>query len=210
MSLRSMIQNHLHHEAESSYQDVLQAVQLMGKEINQLKEIIDRQNDRYSQSMQMIENQQQNQGQYTQEIEKLKEFIQEQQQKHFHEFQMNFIEQSYHQGDVLGIKYPEVMHTLVPAGFSPLLLKKVIQKIPSQYQGKLALQWVKSALIHNLKCPANQHADPILEEGIYAIVGPTGCGKTSMVAKLAARVANKLGPSKVVMISIDVQKNWRA
>ncbi|MBV8046430.1 MAG: AAA family ATPase, partial [Paludibacterium sp.] len=39
--------------------------------------------------------------------------------------------------------------------------------------------------------------------GVYALVGPTGVGKTTTVAKLAARATMKFGPQHVALITTD-------
>ena len=47
-------------------------------------------------------------------------------------------------------------------------------------------------------------ADEVVEEGgVYALVGPTGVGKTTTVAKLAARCVVRFGSSKVALLTTD-------
>jgi flagellar biosynthesis protein FlhF len=47
-------------------------------------------------------------------------------------------------------------------------------------------------------------ADEIINSGgIYALVGPTGVGKTTTVAKLAARAVVRFGASKVALLTTD-------
>jgi len=48
-----------------------------------------------------------------------------------------------------------------------------------------------------------QDNDIINKGGIYALVGPTGVGKTTTVAKIAARCALKHGAKNVALITID-------
>jgi flagellar biosynthesis protein FlhF len=50
---------------------------------------------------------------------------------------------------------------------------------------------------------APQGQDLVDRGGIYALVGPTGVGKTTTVAKLAARAVLKHGANKVAMITTD-------
>ncbi len=45
--------------------------------------------------------------------------------------------------------------------------------------------------------------DPVAQGGIWAIVGPTGAGKTTTVAKLAARAALKYGPGHIGLVTTD-------
>src|SRR5690606_21915262 len=54
----------------------------------------------------------------------------------------------------------------------------------------------------NLNTISNE--DEILEQGgVYALVGPTGVGKTTTTAKLAARCGMRHGPGKLALITTD-------
>ena len=44
------------------------------------------------------------------------------------------------------------------------------------------------------------------QSGIVSLVGPTGTGKTTTIAKLAARYAQKYGPEQVAMVTIDTYR----
>jgi flagellar biosynthesis protein FlhF len=47
-------------------------------------------------------------------------------------------------------------------------------------------------------------ADEVVEDGgVYALVGPTGVGKTTTVAKLAARAVVRFGSAKVALLTTD-------
>lgn len=46
-------------------------------------------------------------------------------------------------------------------------------------------------------------ADLVSDGGIYAVVGPTGVGKTTSIAKLAARAAVQFGPESVGLVTTD-------
>lgn len=45
--------------------------------------------------------------------------------------------------------------------------------------------------------------DPVSDGGSYAVIGPTGVGKTTTIAKLAARAALQYGPDSVGLITTD-------
>lgn len=47
------------------------------------------------------------------------------------------------------------------------------------------------------------HEDMLSEGGIFALVGPTGVGKTTTIAKMAARCALKYGAREVALITTD-------
>ena len=96
----------------------------------------------------------------------------------------------------------EVMKRLLASGFSPALTRQLLDRMPSEDSLEKALKWVRTALAHNLKI-VTQGEDPVERGGIYALVGPTGVGKTTTVAKLAARAVLKHGASKVAMITTD-------
>lgn len=48
--------------------------------------------------------------------------------------------------------------------------------------------------------------DWILEGGIYALIGPTGAGKTTTLAKLAAHYIRKFGARDVALVTLDTQR----
>ena len=45
--------------------------------------------------------------------------------------------------------------------------------------------------------------DPVSDGGRYAVIGPTGVGKTTTIAKLAARAALQYGPDSVGLVTTD-------
>ncbi len=49
-------------------------------------------------------------------------------------------------------------------------------------------------------------ADPVSAAGIYALVGPTGAGKTTTIAKLAARLVLRHGTDAVALITTDTYR----
>ncbi len=96
----------------------------------------------------------------------------------------------------------ELMKLLVGAGFSAALSNQLIEKLPEGCGLERAVKWVRSVLMHNLKAtPAGQ--DLVERGGVYALVGPTGVGKTTTVAKLAARAVLKYGAARVALITTD-------
>ncbi|MDD4880182.1 MAG: flagellar biosynthesis protein FlhF [Gallionellaceae bacterium] len=96
----------------------------------------------------------------------------------------------------------EIMKQLMSAGFSPALTRQVLDRMPTDQDSAHALRWVQAAIVKNLKVAAP--IDDLIERGgVYALVGPTGVGKTTTVAKLAARAVLKHGANKVAMITTD-------
>jgi len=71
--------------------------------------------------------------------------------------------------------------------------------------GDVEADWrqIQASLLHNM--PAL--ADGLLDQGgVIALVGPTGVGKTTTIAKLAARYALRYGTAECVMITLDTYK----
>lgn len=96
----------------------------------------------------------------------------------------------------------ELFKHLLATGLSATLIRQLIEKLPLQYNGDTALKWARSALLHNLRC-IDADMEMMDRGGIYALVGPTGVGKTTTVAKLAARATMKFGPQHVALITTD-------
>ena len=96
----------------------------------------------------------------------------------------------------------ELFKHLLASGLSSTLIRQLIEKLPGQYDGETAVKWARSALLHNLRC-IDADVEVMDRGGIFALVGPTGVGKTTTVAKLAARATMKFGPQHVALITTD-------
>jgi flagellar biosynthesis protein FlhF len=107
---------------------------------------------------------------------------------------MNTQQKSPHKADVL--------REMLATGLSASLSRQLIDKMPEGAGVEAGLDWVKSILLRNLTSISNENE--ILEQGgVYALVGPTGVGKTTTTAKLAARCVMRHGPSKLALITTD-------
>lgn len=96
----------------------------------------------------------------------------------------------------------KILGEMLSAGFSPSLARYLIEKLPTGGNAKSGLEWIKSILARNLATIGNENE--ILEKGgIFALVGPTGVGKTTTTAKLAARCVMRHGPGKLALITTD-------
>lgn len=91
---------------------------------------------------------------------------------------------------------------MLAAGFSPALVRRALERLPDDYTESQARGWLHSALEQNLTC-VPQGEDIVDRGGVYALVGPTGVGKTTTTAKLAARCAVKFGAQKLALITTD-------
>ncbi|GAB3537529.1 hypothetical protein GCM10027343_00940 [Noviherbaspirillum agri] len=95
-----------------------------------------------------------------------------------------------------------VMRELLSAGFSASLARYLTQNLPKSEKPEAGMAWVKSVLARNLNVISNENE--ILEQGgVYALVGPTGVGKTTTTAKLAARCVMRHGAGKLALITTD-------
>lgn len=96
----------------------------------------------------------------------------------------------------------KILSAMLTAGFSPGLAKQLAENTPEHQTEVQAKKWVQSVLLKNLETMTKD--DEILDQGgIFAIVGPTGVGKTTTTAKLAARYVMKHGTDKIGLITTD-------
>src|SRR5450830_144102 len=95
-----------------------------------------------------------------------------------------------------------IMREMLAAGFSASLSRLITENLPANAKPQDAMFWVKSVLAKNMMTMANENE--LLEDGgVYALVGPTGVGKTTTTAKLAARCVMRHGPGKLALITTD-------
>ncbi|MYN16714.1 flagellar biosynthesis protein FlhF [Rugamonas sp. FT107W] len=98
-----------------------------------------------------------------------------------------------------------VLREMLAAGFSASLARYLIEKLPANRDAADSLRWIKNVLTRNLQTMANE--DALIEQGgVFALVGPTGVGKTTSTAKLAARCVMRHGPDKLALITTDAYR----
>lgn len=98
-----------------------------------------------------------------------------------------------------------VLREMLAAGFSASLARYLIDKLPAGRDAADSLRWIKTVLTRNLSVMANE--DALIEQGgVFALVGPTGVGKTTSTAKLAARCVMRHGPDKLALITTDAYR----
>ncbi len=98
-----------------------------------------------------------------------------------------------------------VLREMLAAGFSATLARYLIDKMPATKDAAEALRWIKTVLARNLTTIANED-DLLSRGGVFALVGPTGVGKTTTTAKLAARCVMRHGADKLALITTDAYR----
>ena len=93
-----------------------------------------------------------------------------------------------------------MVNRLMAIGLNEQVAEQIAGFIPSFTNEQDAWLQAKELLVQQLNTTNN---DIIHRGGVVSLVGPTGVGKTTTIAKLAARFAQIHGADQVVMISTD-------
>lgn len=94
----------------------------------------------------------------------------------------------------------QLLRDLLASGFGPKLSRSLIERLPAGDAAEMN-KWVKAALAKNLMAGG---ADEIVNRGgVYALMGPTGVGKTTTTAKLAARCVVRHGADRLALLTTD-------
>lgn len=94
----------------------------------------------------------------------------------------------------------EALRSMANLGLDPQLSQELLNELPHQSGAERARFLPLGLLSRRLPIAKN---DLILEGGVYALVGPTGVGKTTTIAKLAARYAEHFGVRDIALVSTD-------
>ena len=91
---------------------------------------------------------------------------------------------------------------MLDAGFSPALIRKLVESLPTAGD---EMAWAAGVLERNL--PTAEREAPLEEAGgVYALIGATGVGKTTSTAKLAAAFATRHGASNLGLVTLDAYR----
>lgn len=85
-------------------------------------------------------------------------------------------------------------------GLSAELSKALLERVNTVTEPRQAWRMVLAHLAHAIKTPKQE---PMEEGGVIALVGPAGMGKTTTLAKLAARYVLKYGAQHIALVSLD-------
>ncbi|MCK4742481.1 MAG: flagellar biosynthesis protein FlhF [Sulfuriflexus sp.] len=100
-------------------------------------------------------------------------------------------------------RFPERTHLtreLMSLGLSPRLCQTLASEQPEQSDFSMMWRSTMGRLAHQLPVCETDFLD---DGGIIALLGPTGVGKTTTIAKLAARFALRHGKQNVALITTD-------
>ena len=96
----------------------------------------------------------------------------------------------------------ELVRVLLGRGFGARFSRALASRLPADLRGTQVMRWVKAVLAANVRSvPAGE--DLVSRGGVFALVGPTGAGKTTTVAKLAASCTLQHGASRVALLTTD-------
>ena len=85
-------------------------------------------------------------------------------------------------------------------GLSAELSQALLSKVAGVAEPRQAWRMLLAHLAHAIATPK---VEPLEEGGVIALVGPAGMGKTTTLAKLAARYVLKYGAQQVALVSMD-------
>jgi flagellar biosynthesis protein FlhF len=114
-------------------------------------------------------------------------------QQQFAVLSKNGVQQSH--SDTSGLLYK-----MLNAGFSAELARRLLDKLVA---GKMqSASGINQVLKRNLRVVSEDN-DIVDKGGVYALIGPTGVGKTTTTAKLAARAVVRYGAERVALLTTD-------
>lgn len=97
----------------------------------------------------------------------------------------------------------QALELLDDYGFDAGLTRDVAMQIPAETELHRGRGLMLGLLSKRLPIAP---ADPLESGGVIALIGPTGAGKTTTIAKLAARFAAQHAPRDVALVTTDTQR----
>src|SRR5690606_5421796 len=97
----------------------------------------------------------------------------------------------------------QAMHLMEDYGFDAGITRDVVLQIPADTPDHRVRGLMLGLISKRLPiCPV----DPLQEAGVVALVGPTGAGKTTTIAKLAALYAAQYQARDVALVTTDTTR----
>ena len=94
----------------------------------------------------------------------------------------------------------QAMRNLASLGLSTGLVEDIVRAVGPMSSYEQAWRQPLQLLIERLPV---LDSEPLERGGVFALVGPTGVGKTTAIAKLAARFTLRQGPGRVALVAAD-------
>ena len=96
----------------------------------------------------------------------------------------------------------QLLGEMLEAGFSGVLSRRLVEEMPDALEMQDGRKWLAGAVNRRLRTLTSEN-DLIERGGVFALVGPTGVGKTTTTAKLAARCVVRYGADKLALLTTD-------
>jgi flagellar biosynthesis protein FlhF len=98
-----------------------------------------------------------------------------------------------------------LMKAMLNAGFSAAVTRRLVDRLPSDFSSEQALNWAQEVLSKNIYL-AQSEQELFEQGGVIALIGPTGVGKTTTLAKIAARFVQSCGAEQLALITTDAYR----
>lgn len=98
----------------------------------------------------------------------------------------------------------QLLRLMIGNGFTTTLARQLVHRLPDERSELQAGQWLLDVLARNLRCAEGEAIQK--QGGVFALVGPTGVGKTTTTAKIAAAFALEHGAASVGLITVDTYR----
>ncbi len=95
-----------------------------------------------------------------------------------------------------------MLRSLLNAGFSPGLCSQLMQALPAQAQTLAAMRELMAQHLAQ-QIEVVEPLSVLDSGGVFAFIGPTGVGKTTAIAKIAARCVLRFGREQLVLMTTD-------
>ncbi len=107
-----------------------------------------------------------------------------------------------------------LLRNLLSCQFSPSLARTLVSLLPVDYSDVQADEWLRQTMMRALAgvnsaagvMPGNNEHTIFDRGGVFALIGPTGVGKTTSIAKIAAHHVLRHGPKSLALITADVYR----
>ncbi len=97
-------------------------------------------------------------------------------------------------------KQANLWRRLQRMGLPGELARVLLERVANVAEPRQAWRMLLAHLAHAIQTPKQE---PLEEGGVIALVGPAGMGKTTTLAKLAARYVLKYGAQNIALVSLD-------